>query len=181
MRCDEIREQIVDFIYDNDNPSPLNAEIGEHLRTCSACRKDLEELRQTRQYLQHWKDESPVQSIRIPRNPAPMHPFFSRRYLRYAAIAAMALICLLALANTQIKLNKEGFTFQTHLFHGNDSERNYYTKTELRNLMKQALDDSEVRMSEANYSMMQRILDTVDQDRMNDLHLVRSRDAKNFN
>jgi hypothetical protein len=181
MRCDEIREQILDFIYDDDAASQANAEISEHLRTCSACRKELEELKQARQYLRHWKDESPAQSVRIPGNRVPARQFFGRQYLRYAAIAAMALICFMALANTQIRLNKEGFSFQTHLFHKNDSERNYYTKTELRNLMKQALDDSEFRMSEANYWMMQKILDTVDQDRSNDLRLVRSRDAKNFN
>ena len=38
--------------------------------------------------------------------------------------------------------------------------------------MKQALDDSELRMNETNYLMMQKMLDTVEQDRWMDLRLV---------
>jgi predicted anti-sigma-YlaC factor YlaD len=179
MRCDEIQEHIIDFLYDEDNARSINADVWKHLRACPACRKELEELRETRKYLQLWKDELPLRSVAITGHQAIPRQQFGWRYLRYAAIAAMAVIGFLALANTQIAWNKNGFSFSTHLFAWNGSERNYYTKTELRNLMKQALDDSEFRMSEANYLMMQKMLDMVEQDRWMDLHLARGRAARN--
>jgi predicted amidophosphoribosyltransferase len=179
MRCDEIQEHIIDFLYDEGNARSINADVWKHLRTCPSCRKELEELRETRKYLQLWKDEPPLRSVTISgRREIPRRQFV-RRYFRYAAIAAMAAVSFLALANTQITWNKNGFLFSTHLFAWNGGERNYYTKTELRNLMKQALDDSEFRINEANYLMVQKMLDMVEQDRWMDLHLARGRAAQN--
>ena len=93
----------------------------------------------------------------------------------------MVLITLLALANTQISWNKDGFSFRASLFSGRETVKDYYTKTESRSLMKQVLDDSESRMNETNYLMMQKMLDTVEQDRWRDLHLIRSQFARNNN
>lgn len=181
MRCDEIQEHLIDFLYGEGASAPASIEMREHLGTCAACREELEELRQTRKYLQRWEEESPLRSVTIPDQEAVPHRGSGWRYLRYTAIAAMAVICLLALANTQITWNKSGFSFSTRLFAGNGTERDYYTKTELRNLMKQALDESEFRMNETSYSMMQKMWDAVEQDRYRDLRFIRTQVARNRN
>lgn len=94
----------------------------------------------------------------------------------------MALICLLAFANTRITWNKDGFSFSTHLFsRPAETERNYYTKAELRDIMKRALDDTEFRINETNYLMIQRMIETVEQDRWADLNFVRSSAVRNQN
>ncbi len=179
MRCDEIREQIIELVYDEGDIPPTNVGILEHLQTCSACRGELNELKQTRKYLQLWKDESPLRSVAIVGHETVGHQKSSWRYLGYAAIAAMVLICFLALANTKITWDKNGFSYSTHLFASKDTERDYYTKAELRQLVKQALDDSEFRTNEVNYLMMQKMLDMVERDQWMDLRLVRSRASQN--
>ncbi len=178
MRCDEIREHIIEFVYEEGGAPPANPEIREHLRACPACCRELEELKQTRGYLRLWKDESPLSSVAIAGTETASHRKSGWRYARYAAIAAMAVICLLALANTRVTWDRNGFSFNTRLFAGQDS-RDYYTKTEVRDLLKAALDDSEFRMNETNYSMMQKLLDTVEQDRWMDARLSRGRTASN--
>jgi hypothetical protein len=174
MRCEEIREHFIDFVYDAGSDYPAATEAREHLRTCSACRRELEELRHTRKYLQIWKDEAPLRSLMIAGCDSSAPPKFKWKYLRYAAIAAMAVLCILALTNAQITWNKDGFSFSTRLFSAHEAEGNYYTKSEVRDIMKKALDDSESRVNETSYLMMQKMLDTIEQDRWRDLYLVRS-------
>ncbi len=180
MRCDEIQEHLVDLLY-NDGGTPVNAEIQDHLKTCPACRQELEELKQTRQYLHAWEDESPLRSITIARHEKLLNRKHGWKYVRYAAVAAMAVICILALANIEIAVNKNGFSFSTHLFAPKQVERDYYTKTEVRDIVKRALDDSEYRTNEITYMRMQKLLDTVEQDQWMDLRLIRGRAAQNRN
>lgn len=181
MRCEEIREHFIEFVYDEGGDSPEAVEAREHLRTCSACRGELEELKHTRKYLQLWKDEAPLRNVTIAGRDSIVPPRFEWKYLRYAAIAAMAVLCFLALSNTRISWNHDGFTFSTSLIAGRASSQDYYTKSEVRNMMKRALDDSEINMSETNYLMMQKMLDTVEQDRWMDLRLVRNQLAQTQN
>jgi len=179
MSCDEIREHLVEILYDESGSFTETDDLQAHLRTCSACRKELEELKQTRDCLRRWKDEPPLRSVTIARREAPAIPSFKWRYLRYAAVAAMALITLLAIVNTRVTWNKDGFSFSTRLFAGQETERDYYSKAETRDLVQQALDDSESRMSEVNYLMAQKMLDTVEQERWMDLRLIRGSSAQN--
>ena len=177
MSCDEIQEQLFDFVYDEGGVSPANSEVQEHLRTCSACREQVDELKRTRKYLKLWKDEAPLRSILIAKRERIVNKNISLRYLRYAAVAAMFLISLLALANTQVSYNKNGFTFSTHFFTQRNTEEDPITKSEVRDLMKEALDYT----NETNYLMIQKVLDTVEQDRWRDIHLIRDQVAKNKN
>jgi hypothetical protein len=177
MNCDEIREHFFESIYDEGGDSPASAEVREHLRTCSACRIELEELRNTRKYLQLWKDEDPLRKVTIAEPDALASRRFDWKYLRYAAIAAMVVLCFLALANTQITWDRAGFSFSARVFTGPVSARDYYTKSEVRDIMKQALDDSEFRMNETSRLMVLKMLDTVEQDRWMDLRLVRDHEA----
>jgi predicted anti-sigma-YlaC factor YlaD len=177
MSCDEIQEQLVDFVYDEGGVPPASSEVQEHLRTCPACREKIDELKRTRKYLQLWKDEPPLRSVLIAKRERIANRNISLRYLRYAAVAAMVLISFLALANAQVSWNKDGFTFSTHFFTQHKTEGDYYTKAELRDFMKEALDYT----NETNYLMIQKVLDTVEQDRWRDIRLIRDKVAKNQN
>ncbi len=174
MRCEEIQERFVEALYDEYSGSPESADLREHLRTCAACRAELDELKQTRKSLGLWRDEPPLQSIAVAGR-KPLVPAASGwGYLRYAAIAALAVISLLAIANTQVKWNKEEFSFSARLWPAPESGKDYYTKDEVRDLLKRSLEDSESRTNETNYLMMQKVLDTVEQDRWMDLNLIRN-------
>jgi len=179
MRCDQVKEHIIDFVYGDGKHQPADIEIQEHLRTCPTCRGEVEELQQARKYLHLWKDEPPLKSVAIVRQEKPARISGTWRYARYAAIAAMAVICILALANTHITWNKEEFSLSTSLFPAPFAEQEYYTKAELRTLIKQALDDSELRMYETNFLMIQEALNTVEQYQWMDLRLNGSRGVQN--
>jgi hypothetical protein len=181
MRCEEVRDHFIEFVYDEGDDSPLKLEAREHLRTCSACQGELEELKRTQKYLQLWKDEDPLRNIVIAGQKANLHRRSNWKYPRYAAIAAMILLCFLALANTQVTWNRDGFSLRTRLFSGNELTQDYYTKSEVRDIMKRALDDSELQITETNYLMMQKMLDTVEQDQLMDLRLARGNRASNHN
>jgi predicted anti-sigma-YlaC factor YlaD len=170
MRCDEIRENFVDLLY--DDTSAANLEVKNHLQTCLECRREFEDLRQARKYLQEWKDEAPPRSISIARQELHIKRTSYWKYLRYGAVAAMVLICLLAIANTELTWTRDGFSLRTGLLRRAPEQTKYYTKSEVRDLMKRALDDSEMRTNETNYLMLQKMLDTVEQD-----HWLYSRSA----
>ena len=181
MRCDEIKERFVELLYNEHGTPPSSRELQEHVRSCPACRQELEELRQTQGVLKLWKDESPLRPVAIPRPEGLVSRrlHISWRYLRYAAVAAMVVITFLALANAQITWNKEGFSFSAHLFPRRGTQQDFYTKAETRDLLKRVLDDSESRMNETNYLMMQRMLDTIEQDRWMEFRLIRDQAAHN--
>jgi predicted anti-sigma-YlaC factor YlaD len=181
MRCDEIQEHLIDLLYDERGPRPENLELHEHLRTCSACRMEFEELKQARRHLQVWKDEAPLQSVTIPKTEFLLSRSTSRHYLRYAAIAATLLICFLLFAGAEITLNRNGFSYRSHLFTRNVTGQNYYTKSEVRDLVKRALDDSEIRAGEINNVLARRILDAVERERWMDAHLQRTNAARDRN
>jgi len=171
MRCDEIRESFVDLLYDEE--SEANVAVRSHLQTCLECRREFEELKQTREYLQEWKDESPLRSISVARQESRLRRTNYGKYLRYGAVAAMLFLCLLAVSNAELSWTQNGFSFRTSLFRRTPAQTEYYTKNEVRDLMKRALDDSETRTNETNYLMLQKMLDTVEQD-----HWMYSRAAR---
>jgi hypothetical protein len=177
MRCEEIREHLIDFVYDEGGTSPAISEMREHVRTCAGCRQELAELRQTQEYLRLWKEETPLRSLVIAGRKSNTPPGFKWKYPRYAAIAAMLILCFLALANTQISWNKDGFSFKTRFIGGSDLAPDYYTKSEVRDIVKRALDDSEFRMNETSYLRMKEMMDRVEQYSWMDLRLVRNRPA----
>lgn len=180
MRCDEIQEHLIDLIYDEGGDSLENIELREHLRDCPNCGREYEELQQTRNHLRTWKDESPLRSVRVPAEEFRTSRTKARAYLKYAAIAAVALICFLALTDAEIALNRNGFSYRSHLFAGKAGE-NYYTKSEVRDLLKRALDDSELRSNEASYIMARKILDMVERERWIETRLADTKAVRDNN
>jgi anti-sigma factor RsiW len=174
MRCDEIQESFVDLLYDERGTPPASEELRAHLASCPDCRAELEGLRATRSSLQAWQDESPPRPIRLPvAAPAPATGGLRRlRPVRYAAIAAMLLLTVLALANSEIRWNKDGFHFSARLLSGSGAD-DVYSKSETRALLKNVLDESESRMLETNYLLLQRMMDTLEQERLSDIQKIR--------
>jgi len=173
MQCDEVQEFLIDVLYGESGAEPANPEIKKHILSCPECRRSLGQLQQTRKTLALWKDEAPLRNVEIPGSVLPK--IVGWRYLRYAAIAAMVVMSFLAISNMQISWSKNEFSLSTRLLPGREAAKDYYTKSELRDIVKRALDDSEVRTNETNYLMMQKLLDTVERDRWSDLRLIRER------
>jgi hypothetical protein len=181
MRCDDIQEHLIDLLYNEGGASPENSELRDHLRSCPSCLREYEDLRQTRKHLGIWKDEAPRQRVSIPRSEFILSRRSSRNYLRYAAIAATVLLCFLFFADAEITLNRTGFSYRSHLFTRNAAEREFYTKGEARDLLKRALDESELRANEVSYMMARKILDTVERERWMETRLERANTARNRN
>src|SRR2546427_4409303 len=164
MRCDEIQERFVELLYDETGTPPASAELRAHVDSCPACRAELEELRSVRGALAAWKDEPPLRSVARARpreRSAPASGPWLLRAARYGALAAMALLAFLALANAEITWNRDGFSFRTHLFAARPDTREFYTRSETRDLVRRALDDTERRLCDRALDAGQRALASV--------------------
>lgn len=153
MRCDEIRERFVELLYDDTGASGEKDDLRAHVDACPSCRAQIEELREVRGLLREWRDEPPLRPIAIP-DVRPVEPARVRRFdsglrtlVRYGAIAAALVLAFLA-----------GVTYRS------STSATYYTKSEVRELIKRALDDSEVRLNETTNLKLQRVLDTVENE-----------------
>lgn len=174
MRCDEIRERFVDLLYDEKGTPPASPELRAHLDSCPACRDELRLLRGAQTALRSWTEEAPLRPVLLPlrggaRAPRPA----ALRWLRTASWAAALLLAFLALANAEIRWNKDGFLFRTGLWRQAEPQGASYSRDETRDLIKRALEDSEARMMDTNYLMMQRAMDLMDQERYRDLRYIR--------
>src|SRR5262245_12998935 len=124
MRCDEVREKLVDLLYEEIGAASGSSELRAHVDSCPKCRTELDELRAVRGLLGAWSDEAPLRPTAVPVRSAaraPVVPFGSGRavrpfaLLRWGAIAAAAAVAFLVLANAEITWNREGFSFRTHV------------------------------------------------------------------
>jgi hypothetical protein len=175
MRCEEIQERFVDLLYSEQGTPAASPELTAHIQSCPACRMELEELKGVRSILKTWKDESPLKALVFPSTGRTKRRFsFPLSGLRYAALAAAIVLAFLALANAEITWNDSGFAFRTHLLGGSPQPKDYYTQSEVRDLLKRVVDDTEGRVMETNYLLIQQLLDTMEEERFRDLRLVRS-------
>ena len=181
MKCDEIREHLIDLLYDEAITSPEKSEAQEHLRICPSCRLEFQELQQTQRQLRIWKDESPMHSVPALKPEPQLSPRVRRNYWRYAAMAAAVLICFLIFADAEITWNKSGFSYRSHLLSRSAAGQDYYTKGEVRELLKSALDDSELRTSEVSYMMARKIMDAIERERWMDARLQNQSGVRNRN
>ncbi len=184
MRCDEIQERFVDLLYDEKGTPPASPELRAHIASCPNCRQELEGLRATRLALGQWKDEPVSVPVNVPLRTVPARRWWPRisLCLRAGAIAALVIIAVLAVSNAEVTWNSAGFSFRTHLLRSRAlSDSDYYTKTEMRELLKTVLDDTENRVMETNYLMMQRMMDTIEEDRWQELRTVRAQIDRNHN
>jgi hypothetical protein len=166
MRCDEIQERLIELLYDEPGAASADSALREHVTSCVKCSKELEELQATRRTLKLWKDQEPLRPLAILRTQKASHHALGITWqmARFGAIAALVLLSILALANTRIAWNNQGLSFSTHIFPGGGSSADYYTKAEVRDILKRSLDDSETRVYETNSLMIQEALETMERE-----------------
>jgi Putative zinc-finger len=118
IMCD--KEQLVSYLYD-DIGGPARAAFDAHLRTCAACREELDALRGVRADLISWSPQQPEFGFRVVREPnVVQHPSWriaSRAWWTPAAGLAAAAVLVLAaaagLAHVEIHRGPDGFTLRT--------------------------------------------------------------------
>jgi len=177
MRCDEIQERFVELLYDETGTPPASPELRAHVDSCPRCQAELEELRSTRRALELWKDEPAPASI-VGRLRVPARRPSARRLppaVRWGGIAAAVLLGFLTLANAEITLNRDGFTFRTHLFSRQPDTRDVPSRAEVRDLVRHALDDTERRLSEETVLASRQVLDTIEQERQMEIRFINAR------
>jgi hypothetical protein len=176
MRCDEIRERLVDLLYDERRSHHADPELKAHVESCPSCRQELKELGGVRAALSLWEDEAPLCPVTLPAPRKPASGWINFwPVARRVAMAAAVLLAFLALTNAEVAWESGRFSFRTSLLPAATSSSNYYTKLETRDLVRRALDDTESRMTETNYLMMQRMMDTMDQERWSEMRQVIAR------
>src|SRR5688572_16039357 len=179
MRCDEIKERFVELLYDEPGTPAASLELQAHIKSCPTCQNEVSELKAVQTALKTWKEEPPLRSLAIAglasRSVPPRSGPNLFRMARYAAVAALMVFAFLGLANADITWNENGFSFRTHLFPAARSQSpDYYTKAEFRDILRKVLDESESRLMDTNYQMMQRMLETIEQDRRSELVLMKN-------
>jgi hypothetical protein len=184
MRCDEIQERLVELLYNERGTPTASAELQGHVNSCPDCQKELQELEAVRSALKTWKDEPPLRTVAglvAPAKVVPIRPRFSiLKIAKYGAVAAMVLLAFLALSNAEMTWNKDGFSFRTHLLTSPVlANSKYYNKDEVRAIVREVADDSEIRMMEGNRVMLLRMMEYIEQDM--DARLVRAQHPRNQN
>jgi len=95
MKCEQVREQLLDYAYGELAEGP-RAELDEHLSACAGGRLGLEDLAITRTFLGAWQvpalEASPRSFPAAPRESG-RHPG-ARRWLPWAAAAAVAVLAV---------------------------------------------------------------------------------------
>ena len=148
MRCDEIRDRFVELLYSEPGTPGPSTELRAHVESCSACRKELENLKKVRLALRSWKDEAPIRPVLLPAPALKARVSRIPAWAKYAAVAAALVLAFLA-----------GFQSKA-LF----SDSDHYTRAETRELIKQVLYDSEARMSQNMNVQLQKALDTIENE-----------------
>jgi hypothetical protein len=175
MRCNEVQERFIDLLYNEKGTPAASPELQGHINSCLSCRRELQELQTVRRALGEWDEESPARSfpavarrgVRTPR------PGIFCGILRYAAVAVLAILSFLAVSNAEFTSNGQGISLKTHLFKSGSAGGEVYTKAEVRGLLKQVLDETEIRTNQTTYQMIQVMMDTMEQERSQDLLYVK--------
>jgi hypothetical protein len=191
MRCEEIQERLVELLYNERGTPPASAELQGHVNSCPDCQKELRELEAVRSALKSWKDEPPLRTVAglvAPAKVVPMRTRFSMlKIAKYGAVAAMVLLAFLAVSNAELTWNKDGFSFRTQLLTSPVlASSKYYDRAQidqkvagLREIVREVMDDSEIRMMEGNRVMLLRMMEYIEQDM--DARFVRAQHARNQN
>jgi len=114
--CD--KEQLVSYLYD-DLGDADRAAFDAHLRSCAACRDELDALRGVRADLISWSPPQPDFGFRVVREPKvlPMAPRSWRAwYTPAAGLAAAAVLVLAAaaaIAHVEVRRGPDGITVRT--------------------------------------------------------------------
>lgn len=120
------KEDLITYLYGEATPAEEKA-FKQHLQECSSCKKETAEFGIVRQSLQTWQaPEAPQVALDLPverprslreilRELGSVLPAWFKFGTGFAAAGAFSLL-LLAVFNTQVHYDKNGFSFQAALF-----------------------------------------------------------------
>ena len=157
----------MNLLYREPETPATKPELLEHIRSCSACQKELAELQELQATLKIWQDEAPIRPVLLPRSGSartPVRvPFWQA--VRFAAAAALLMLAFLGLSNAQLTWDSNGFSFRTSILSRSEVPSDVYTREEMNTILKAVMEDSR----EYNWRMMQLMRDTLDQEHNSDL------------
>jgi len=114
----------------------------------------MDELKELQGILRGWKDEEPLRPIVLPETVRARKMRGSRFHFGFWALARTA-----ALAACLVMAFFAGLIYQS-----SSKGADVYTKAEVRELVRQALADTEMRVNETTNLKLQKVLDTVENE-----------------
>lgn len=107
------QEQLIGYLYD-DLSAPERAAFEAHLAGCAACRREVGDLRQTRQHLTSWAPPAPPLDFRVIQGTAARRPLaFIPAWALSAAAALLLIAGAAAIANLEVGRTADGFVVRT--------------------------------------------------------------------
>ncbi|MBI4852859.1 MAG: zf-HC2 domain-containing protein [Acidobacteria bacterium] len=158
------KEDLVTYLYGELTPSE-EKNFKEHLNICSSCKKEASEFGMLRENLQTWQvEETPRVVLDLPTTQRPRSlkeilqelgsilPAWFKYGTGFAAACAASLL-LLAVFNTQIRYDQNGFSFNVALFNSSNSKNiivNPQPNDEVaRAMVTKILNDKEAQINQA--------------------------------
>jgi len=125
MTCDEIKIQLMDFLYNEIEPESDKL-VRAHLQNCPACRGEYEALSRTSLTLKAWENEDPrLHLVFVPESrswlDAVKEKFLPERAPAWGRLAGLAagiaigVLFISALLNTEITYDNGNFAYRTSL------------------------------------------------------------------
>lgn len=126
MNCDISKEQLVEYLYNDDLSSEDHQYLKDHIASCASCSQTLAELQTTSNMLKTWPDESPNLNMVFVEDRQTFVPQIIKRHpWRWASGIAATLAAMLILSF----LNFE-FAYQNGTFHASVGLQSTQTETE---------------------------------------------------
>lgn len=132
MSCERLKEKLLDFLY-NEIGEADQAEIVQHLKACTECTAEVNELKRVRNTLAEWKDPA-AHDFPIPLpHASPLllvrQLFFPARWtwrnaFAFAAATGLTLLVTFSVLGTEVKVNRDGFAFRSDLMRRKSTELN---------------------------------------------------------
>jgi len=119
MNCEESRNLIIDYLYQELNPED-RVRFEKHLASCSACWSELSELKKVRATLGQYPDEDPHLKLTFVTEKKPIWWKMGEKIRSYKVIhnlawVAAGFLILLSIANLHISLKDGNFNLQMSL------------------------------------------------------------------
>ena len=186
MKCKDFTNDLISLAYgdiDKDREKKLRA----HLKVCSRCRQELEELKKTSKVLSEWRDEEPEMKYVFVKKESfskkVLESFIELAWPKKLALsfsaAAIAVLILLAAANTTISGSRGTWQISMRL-HSEKTDNNQeilaqalksYQK-ELIVLISRMVEDSEIRQQKITDYKLAQITEQFNRARHTDLAVL---------